>query len=412
MTKTQEMKTKEMLQAGKLLRIGDLQFFGDKNKKRLDEIDNRLNEIREMLGDEEKRGDNKFSDLEKEVRELNAEKEEIEARQRMQGQLGKDNKPEGEPDGGEPEKRSNFRKVSEEEPKTPEQEEREAFDKYLETREMTDGLKTEEGYVVVPEEESKEIIELADDIVSLKQYVTVKKVSTPAGTQPVRTTERAKLSTVKELDASPKIGVIPFTEVDYKVSTKRGYIPYSNEYKQDGINLVPDLKKYMGEVVINTENDDILTELGKVRTKTVNSVDQLKTLYNTGFSAGKRQVVKAFVSQSVFDNLDRIKDKNGRYLLQESITSSTGYKLLGRDIVVLDDDLFPNKKTAFIGDLREIIYFDRAQTDARWENYLHYGECLSVAIRNDVGRIEDDKTKVNIYKVTIDIPTEVEESTP
>src|SRR5699024_5647194 len=369
----------------------------------------RLAEIREMMNDEEKRGDTKFSELEKEVRELKADLEEIEARERLEVETQERDEEEEE----EQEERSNFRKVNaKQEEKTPEQEEREAFDKYLETREMTDGLKTDEGYVVVPEEESKNIIELADDIVSLKQYVTVKKVSTPAGTQPVRTTERAKLSTVAELDASPKIGVIPFTEVDYKVSTKRGYIPYSNEYKQDGINLVPDLKKYMGEVVVNTENADILAELNTVRTKTVSSVDDLKTLFNTGFSAGKRQVVKAFVSQSVFDNLDRIKDKNGRYLLQESITSSTGYKLLGRDIVVLDDDLFPNKKTAFIGDLREIIYFDRAKTDARWENYLHYGECLSVAIRNDVGRIEDDKTKVNIYKVTIDIPTEVEEPTP
>lgn len=370
----------------------------------------RLAEIREMMNDDEKRGDTKFTDLEKEVRELKEDLAEIEARERLETETEeRDEKEEQE----EKEERSNFRKVTtKQEEKTPEQEEREAFDTYLKTRDITtDGLKTDEGYVVVPEEENKNIIELADDIVSLKQYVTVKKVSTPSGTQPVRTTERAKLSTVAELDESPAIGVIPFTEVDYKVSTKRGYIPYSNEYKQDGINLVPDLKKYMGEVVINTENADILAELNTIRTKTVNSVDELKTLFNTGFSAGKRQVVKAFVSQSVFDNLDRIKDKNGRYLLQESITSSTGYKLLGRDIVVLDDDLFPNKKTAFIGDLREIIYFDRAKTDTRWENYLHYGECLSVAIRNDVGRIEDDKTKVNIYKVTIDIPTEVEEPT-
>lgn len=375
---------------------------------RLKEIKARLEEIREMVEDEEKRGDTKFSELEAEVRELNEEKKELEARQRLNDFENEETREEQ----NEQEERSNFRKVNSEEQKTPEQEECEAFEAYLETREMTDGLKTDEGYVVVPEEENKNIIELADDIVSLKQYVTVKKVSTPSGTQPVRTTERAKLSTVAELDASPKIGVIPFTEVDYKVSTKRGYIPYSNEYKQDGINLVPDLKKYMGEVVVNTENADILSALNTVRTQTIDSVDKLKTLFNTGFSAGKRQVVKAFVSQSVFDNLDRIKDKNGRYLLQESITSTTGYKLLGRDIVVLDDDLFPNKKTAFIGDLREIIYFDRAKTEARWENYLHYGECLSVAIRNDVGKIEDDKTKINIYKVTIDIPTEPETVEP
>lgn len=51
---------------------------------RLKEIEARLQEIRGMMDDNEKRGDNKFSDLEKEVRELKEEKQELEARQRMQ----------------------------------------------------------------------------------------------------------------------------------------------------------------------------------------------------------------------------------------------------------------------------------------------------------------------------------------
>lgn len=407
MAKTQELKTQELFQTGKLFSIGDFQFFG--NKKRVGEIDERLNEIREMLGDDEKRGDTKFSELEAEVRELNEEKKELEARQRLNDFENEETR-EGQ---GEQEERSNFRKVNDEEQKTPEQEEREAFEAYLETRDIeTDGLKTDEGYVIIPEDEKKTIIELADDIVSLKKYVTVKPVSTPSGTQPVRTTAKAKLSTVAELAESPAIGVTPFTEVDYKVTTKRGYIPYSEEYKQDGINLVSDLKQFIGEVVTNTENDDILAALATVRGKTVNSIDELKTLVNTGFRAGKKNRIKFLVSQSVFDNLDRVKDKNGRYLLQESVTSSTGYRLLGKEIEVLDDEYFPNKTTMFVGDLKEIVYFDRSQVQVQWTNYLHFGECLGVAIRNDVGKVEDEKTKVNIYKVTVNIPTEPEETPP
>lgn len=72
----------------KLLSIGDLQFFnGDKEGKRLKEINDRLDEIREMMNDDEKRGDTKFSDLEKEVRDLQSEKAEIEARQRVEEEL-------------------------------------------------------------------------------------------------------------------------------------------------------------------------------------------------------------------------------------------------------------------------------------------------------------------------------------
>lgn len=50
---------------------------------RLQEIEARLTEIRGMMDDEEKRGNNKFSDLENEVWELKEEKQELEARQRM-----------------------------------------------------------------------------------------------------------------------------------------------------------------------------------------------------------------------------------------------------------------------------------------------------------------------------------------
>lgn len=371
----------------------------------------RLAEIREMMQDDEKRGDTSFSKLEEEVKDLLNQKEELEARQRLEELELEDEEREEE------EERSNFRKVKtkKEEEKTPEQEEREAFDVYLETRNITtDGLKTDEGYVVVPEEESESIIELADDIVSLKQFVTVKPVSTASGKQPVRTTAKAKLSTVDELKESPAIGVTPFVDVKYEVETKRGYIPYSEEYRQDGINLVPDLKQFMGEVIVNTENHDILEELKTVRGKNVDTVDKLKTLINTGFSPSKKKSgrLKIYATQTVFDNFDRIKDKNGRYLLQESIASSTGYKVLGLDIEVFEDEDFPNKNTMFIGDLKEIVYFDRSQVRAQWTNYLHYGECLSVAIRNDVGKVEDDNTKVNIYKVTVEIPTEPEQDTP
>lgn len=373
--------------------------------KTLEEIIARLEELRSMLGDEEKRGKTTFSEIEEEVRELNKQKAEKEAELRLKEDLEKEKREAAE--SAELEKR----KLGDYTPgtKTDEPEGRSAFATYLETRDIAaDGLKLDEGYVIVPKEESKQIIELADDIVRLKELVTVRPVSTGSGTQPVRTTAKAKLSTVEQLAESPKIGVTPFTEVDYKVETKRGYIPYSEEYKQDGINLVPDLKQYIGEVVINTENDDILKELDTVRKKDIKSIDALKTLLNTGFSAGKKGRIKFVTSQTVFDNLDRIKDKNGKYILQESITSATGHKLLGYDILALDDDYFTNNKTMFVGDLKEIVYFDRSDVRVQWTSYLHFGECLGVALRNDVGKVEDTKTKVNIYKATVDIPTEPE----
>jgi len=51
--------------------------------ERLQEIEARLQEIRDMMDDDEKRGNNKFEDLEQEVRDLKEEKQEIETRERI-----------------------------------------------------------------------------------------------------------------------------------------------------------------------------------------------------------------------------------------------------------------------------------------------------------------------------------------
>src|SRR5690625_1706708 len=113
----------------------------------IEQILARLTEIREMMDDEEKRGDTSFKDLEKEVRDLNEKKSELEAGQRMKEGFGSDENLEGE---GKGEKRdfdpSQFRKVGDDED-NPKDEERSSLDKYLETRDITeDGLKLDEGY--------------------------------------------------------------------------------------------------------------------------------------------------------------------------------------------------------------------------------------------------------------------------
>ena len=45
------------------------------------------------------------------------------------------------------------------------------------------------------------------------------------------------------------------------------------------------------------------------------------------------------VSQSFYQILDTLKDGNGRYLLQDSITAVTGKVLLGKPVFVLSDEI-------------------------------------------------------------------------
>ncbi|MFK5277539.1 phage major capsid protein, partial [Lactococcus lactis] len=53
----------------------------------------------------------------------------------------------------------------------------------------------------------------------------------------------------------------------------------------------------------------------------MNLVDGLKDLINKEIK--KVYDVKLFISASMYSELDKLKDKNGLYLLQDSITSSS-----------------------------------------------------------------------------------------
>src|SRR5699024_2835427 len=81
-------------------------------------------------------------------------------------------------------------------------EETRAFQNYLETRDIDgDNLKTDSGFVVVPEEIVTDILKLKEKEFNLDQYVTVKQVSYGSGKYPVvRQSEVAALPEVEELE--------------------------------------------------------------------------------------------------------------------------------------------------------------------------------------------------------------------
>lgn len=166
---------------------------------RLQEIEARLNEIREMLDNEEKRGDAKFTDLEKEVRKLKEEQAELEARQRLLDEGKEDpgekrsNESEGE---GEEEREEDIDGENRENvmdavgnelstrghksSKNKEKEIRTAFAQFVvgqisegEARSL--GVVTGNGSVTIPEVIASEIITYAQEENLLRKYGTVVK---------------------------------------------------------------------------------------------------------------------------------------------------------------------------------------------------------------------------------------------
>jgi Predicted phage phi-C31 gp36 major capsid-like protein len=212
-------------------------------------------------------------------------------------------------------------------------------------------------------------------------------VNTASGKYPVIAKSGTKMATVAELEANPKLANPAFTEVDFSVATRRGYIPISQEIVDDATYDVTGLiaDEIAGQT-LNTTNADIATVLKTATPKAVVGVDGIKDTINVAIK--RVYNVKLIVSASLYNELDKLKDNNGRYLLQDSITSASGKVLLGKEVVVLDDDVIGSASgdlVGFLGDPKEFMsYFDRKQVSVAWVDNQIYGKLLAGVVRYDV----------------------------
>lgn len=166
------------------------------------------------------------------------------------------------------------------------------FEAYLrgEKRDIAGGsLKTDSGFVVVPEEIVTDILKLKEVEFNLDQYVTVKNVSNGSGKYPVvRQSQVAALPEVAELAENPELAVKPFFELKYDIKTHRGYFLISQEAIQDSkIDVLAELKQWMARTIAATRNAaiiDVLKNGGpgedgpttKIPSQTVSDVDGIK----------------------------------------------------------------------------------------------------------------------------------------
>lgn len=254
------------------------------------------------------------------------------------------------------------------------------------------GFKTTDGEVLIPEELLQAYKKPVDQV-DLKQYVRTVKVNSKNGSLPVIKRAEGTMNTVDELAANPELAKPTFTEVKYNVKTYRGYVPVSQEIIDDADYDVAGLiAESINDQTLNTTNKAIATVVKTLTPKEVTGVDGLKDLINKEIK--KAYNVKLFVSASLYAALDKLKDKNGRYLLQDSITAASGKMLLGKEVVVLDDDVIAaaaGEMKGFVGDLSAAVtYFDRVQTTLRWTDNEIYGQLLSGVTRFDVQKVDTD----------------------
>lgn len=262
----------------------------------------------------------------------------------------------------------------------------------MDLRALPEGVKSTDVGAIIPQDIVTKTKMLPETVVDLRNLVQTVKVSTPTGKYPILKSTEAVMHTVEELEANPDLDKPQFENVLYDVDTYRGQIPVSRESLDDSDeDLGALVGRHVQRITLNTANSKIVENLKTATAKTVKNLDEIKTIINTEFDPAYN--LQFVVSQSFYNEVDLMKDNEGRYLLQPSITAQSGKSLLGLNVTVLSDKLLageaPNKKVAFLGDPAGFTsFFDRNEMAVRWQEHQHYGEILAAAMRFDVKTVD------------------------
>lgn len=281
--------------------------------------------------------------------------------------------------------------------------EAEAFLKYVQSKgAQRDNVTSVEAQPIIPEDIKYQPEELPETFVDLKKFVNVQPVTTASGSHPILNPAQETMVSVEELAKNPELASPKFTDIDYKVKTYRGQIPVSQEALDDSeANLANIIAKNNARQAVNTTNKyiaDVMKSFAPVNTA---NLDDIKQIINVDIDPAYNLSIVA--SQSFYQALDTLKDKNGQYLLKQDITSPTGTVLFGRPVFIIKDELFGAKgdKKAFIGDLNYAVFFaDRKQASVKWVENEIYGQILAAYMRFDVKKGVEEAGRFLTYTGT------------
>ena len=235
--------------------------------------------------------------------------------------------------------------------------------------------------VTIPEDIRTEIIELRRSNDNLEQYVNVESVATKSGTRNIEVdADSTPFDNVDEAADFPGMDEPKFRQIEYKVKKKGGILKLTAELLEDTAqNIMAYINKWIAKKTKATRNMMILKVLNAItdgKEVVVSNIDSLKDIFNEKLDPAIAATSIVITNQSGFNYLDKLKDKDGNYILQKDPTQKTKGKLLFGEYPIIKlskktlastEILGEDQKTitgykhpVFCGDLKEAItLFDR-----------------------------------------------------
>ncbi|MCI9438462.1 MAG: phage major capsid protein [Lachnospiraceae bacterium] len=249
------------------------------------------------------------------------------------------------------------------------------------------GAANEEGEkgigVTVPEDIRTDIIELRRSSDNLEQYVNVEGVTTKTGTRNIELdAESVPFDNVEEAAEFPEMDEPKFKSIDYSIKKKGGILKITAELLEDtAANIMAYINKWIAKKTKATRNAVILKKLNEMtagKEVAVKDLDSLKDIFNVKLDPAIAATSIVITNQSGFNYLDKLKDSDGKYLLQKDPTLQTKGKMLFGEYPIIklskktlksvpitekkgeEDVITGYRHPVFCGDLKEALtLFDR-----------------------------------------------------
>lgn len=241
-----------------------------------------------------------------------------------------------------------------------------------------------DGGFTVPQDISTDIQELRRTENDLEMYVNVEPVRTLSGSRVIEVdADSTPWADVDEGEAFSEEDTPKLRQIKYKIKKKGGILKTTRELLQDtSQNIIAYLNKWIARKSRATRNAAILTKLNAItkgKEVAVAGFDDFKDVFNVTLDAAFAPTSIVLTNQDGFNYLDKLKDKDGKYIMQPDVTDKTKMLLFGIYPVIRvsnktlksenvlkggtgtdKDTVTAYKYPVFMGDLKEAItLFDR-----------------------------------------------------
>lgn len=226
---------------------------------------------------------------------------------------------------------------------------------------------TGNGGLTIPDDIQYAIHTLVRQFATLQNLVNVESVTTTSGSRVYE-----KISDITPMtDLDDETATIPdmddpeLTLIKYAIHRYAAIQTVTNSLLKDTVeNILAWLSNWVAKKVTVTRNTKIIEAMGKPAKKpSIANFDDIKDLENNTLDPALMPSASFVTNQSGYNVLSKVKDAQGRYMLQRDVTQPDVYRLDGKVITVVADKWLPDISGAhplYYGDLKQgITLYDR-----------------------------------------------------